>query len=74
MNDKVSVVLSINGREVSLTFSERKDDSVYNRVKSILLSSFVNNIAACNLANEPDMSNNISGGPCQSNSCHSQLP
>ena len=53
MNDKVSVVLSINGREVSLTFSERKDDSVYNRVKSILLSSFVNNIAACNLANEP---------------------
>ena len=73
MNDKVLTIFSINGREVSVTFSDRKDDSVYDRVRSILLTSFVNNISVCNLANEADMSDNISGEPCQSNSCHSQL-
>ena len=73
MNDKASSVFSINGREVSVTFSEQKNDSVYNRVRSILLTSFVNNISADKLANGRDMSDNIYGEPCKLNNCHSQL-
>ena len=73
MNGKASSVFSINGREVSVTFSEQKNDSVYNRVRSILLTSFVNNISINKLENGRDISDNNYGEPCQSNNCHSQL-
>lgn len=73
MNSKTSV-FSINGREVSVTFSEQRNDSVYNTVRSILLTSFVNNMSAGKLANRRGIGDNINGEPCQVNSCHSQLP
>ena len=66
-------IYSINGREVSVFFSESRNDSVCSRVKAILLSSFVNGISPGKLAIAVGMRDNISSGPCQPNNCPSQL-